>query len=190
GIERGLEGVVAKRLDTPYSAGSRNFNWIKLKRSYKGELSDTIDICIVGYFAGKGHRAQFGIGGILGAVYDSDSDTFKTVSRVGSGFTEEEWVRLKKILDDTAISHKPARVDSLVEPDVWVTPTYVVTVTADEITRSPSHTAGRDEQGIGYALRFPRAQGWIREDKRAEDANSVSEVIEMFEQQKNIRLKS
>ncbi|HET6370915.1 MAG TPA: ATP-dependent DNA ligase, partial [Nitrospiria bacterium] len=171
GIERGLEGVVAKRLDTPYSAGSRNFNWIKLKRSYKGELSDTIDICIVGYFAGKGHRAQFGIGGILGAVYDSDSDTFKTVSRVGSGFTEEEWGRLKKTLDDTKISHKPARVDSLIEPDVWVTPTYVVTVTADEITRSPSHTAGRDEQGIGYALRFPRAQGWIREDKRAEDAN-------------------
>jgi DNA ligase-1 len=190
GLERGLEGVVAKRLDTPYSAGARNFNWIKLKRSYKGELSDSIDLCIVGYFAGKGHRARFGIGGILGAVYDPESDTFKTISRVGSGFTEEGWVKLKAALDEVASSHKPARVDSLIEPDVWVTPTYVVTVTADEITRSPSHTCGRDDQGIGYALRFPRAQGWIRSDKRAEDANSVSEIIEMFGQQKNIRLKT
>ncbi|MEK6691989.1 MAG: ATP-dependent DNA ligase, partial [Nitrospirota bacterium] len=83
-VERGLEGVVAKRLDAPYSAGARNFNWIKLKRSYRGELVDTIDICIVGYFKGRGLRARFGIGAILGAVYDPKTDTFKTVTKVGS----------------------------------------------------------------------------------------------------------
>jgi len=189
GIERGLEGVVAKRLDRPYAAGSRNFNWIKLKRSYKGELSDSIDLCIVGYFVGKGHRASFGIGGILGAVYDPESDAFKTISRIGSGFTEEEWIRLKKVLDDSKAPHRPPRVDSLVEPDVWVMPTYVVTVTADEITRSPSHTAGRDEEGIGYALRFPRVQGGLRADKRPEDSTSVGEIIEMFRSQRHIHLK-
>jgi DNA ligase-1 len=187
-IERGLEGVVAKRLDAPYSAGARNFNWIKLKRSYRGELADTIDVCIVGYFRGKGARARFGVGALLGAVYDGKTDAFKTVSKIGSGFTEDEFVELKKILDKIALTHKHPRVDSVMEPDVWIEPKYVVTVTADEITRSPSHTAGRDKEGIGYALRFPRAVGFLRTDKRPEDANSVKEVIEMFEQQKKVKV--
>ncbi|MEE9594875.1 MAG: ATP-dependent DNA ligase, partial [Candidatus Hydrothermarchaeales archaeon] len=185
-IERGLEGIVAKRLDAHYSAGARNYDWIKLKRSYRGELADTIDVCIVGYFRGKGHRAKFGIGAVLAAVYDYDKDVFKTVSKVGSGFTEEGWVKLRETLDELALEHKPARVDSLLEPDVWVEPRYVITVTADEITRSPMHTAGKTETESGYALRFPRAQGEIRMDKRAEDANTVGEIIDMFNSQKNI----
>jgi len=187
-ISRGLEGVVAKRLDAAYAAGSRNFNWIKLKRSYRGELADTIDVCIVGYFRGKGARASFGVGALLGAVYDPKTDTFETVSKVGSGFTEDEFTQLKKVLDEISLKHKHSRVDSVMEADVWVEPRYVVTVTADEITRSPSHTAGRDKEGIGYALRFPRAVGFLREDKKPEDANSVKEIIEMFEMQKKVKV--
>jgi DNA ligase-1 len=187
-IERGLEGVVAKRLDAPYSAGARNFNWIKLKRSYRGELADTIDVCIVGYFRGKGSRARFGVGALLGAVYEEKTDTFKTVSKIGSGFTEEEFMKLKRILDGISLSHKHPRVDSVLEPDVWVEPRYVVTVTADEITRSPGHTAGKDKEGIGYALRFPRAVGFLRDDKKPEDSNTVKEIIEMFEQQKKVKV--
>lgn len=187
-VERGLEGVVAKRLDTPYSAGARNFNWIKLKRSYKGELSDTIDVCIVGYFGGKGVRAKFGIGALLGAVYEPETDTFKTVSKIGSGFKEDEFIELKNILDKISIKHKHPRVDSLMDADVWVEPKYVITVMADEITRSPTHTAGKDKEDIGYALRFPRSTGFIRFDKRAEDANSVKEIIEMFKQQKQVNI--
>ncbi|MDI6744399.1 MAG: ATP-dependent DNA ligase [Thermodesulfovibrionales bacterium] len=187
-IARGLEGVVAKRLDAPYAAGGRNFNWIKLKRSYRGELADTIDVCIVGYFRGRGARAEFGLGALLGAVYDPKADTFKTVSKIGSGFTEDEFAQLKKILDEISLKHKHSRVDSIMEADVWVEPRYVVTVTADEITRSPSHTAGRDKEGIGYALRFPRAVGFLREDKKSEDANSVKEIIDMFEMQKKVKV--
>lgn len=187
-IARGLEGVVAKRLDAPYAAGGRNFNWIKLKRSYRGELADTIDVCIVGYFRGKGARAKFGVGAFLGAVYDPKTDSFKTVSKVGTGFSEDEFLQLKKILDEIAISHRHPRVDSVMEADVWVEPRYVVTVTADEITRSPSHTAGRDKDGIGYALRFPRAVGFLREDKKPEDANSVKEIVKLFEMQKNVKV--
>ncbi|MEM2933390.1 MAG: ATP-dependent DNA ligase [Methanocellales archaeon] len=183
-VEKGLEGVVAKRLDAPYSAGARNFNWIKLKRSYKGELADTIDVCIVGYFKGKGFRAKLGIGAILCSVYDEESDTFKTIAKVGSGFSEENWVKLKGMLDEIAIPHRHARVDSLIIPDVWVEPKYVITVMADEITRSPLHTCGRTEKEIGYALRFPRAVGFIRQDKSAGDANTVKEIIEMYEQQR------
>ncbi len=187
-IERGLEGIVAKRLDAPYQAGARGFHWIKLKRSYKGELSDTIDVVLVGYFHGRGSRARFGIGALLGAVYDEETDTFKTIAKIGSGLSEEEWVRIRELLDAHRLSHRPARVDSLLEPDVWVEPRYVVTVLADEITQSPVHTCGKRGEEPGYALRFPRVVGWIREDKRPEDANTVREILQMYEMQKRVKL--
>ncbi len=183
----GLEGIIAKRLDAPYSAGARNFNWIKLKRSYKGELSDTIDVCILGYYKGKGGRARFGIGGLLAGVYDPETDTFKTITRIGSGFSEEELVRLKEMLDEIKVQDKPHEVDSLIAPDVWVLPKYVVTVAADEITRSPMHTCGMEE-GMGYALRFPRMQGFIREDKGPQDTTSVSEIEEIYKRQRHVKL--
>jgi DNA ligase-1 len=187
-VARGFEGIVAKRLDSLYTAGARNFDWIKLKRNYKGELSDTVDLCVVGYFRGGGKRARFGIGTVLAAVYDPATDTFKTVSKVGTGFSDEEWVQLRERLDRVTVAHKPARVDSKMEPDVWVQPTVVITVAADEITRSPMHTCGADDQGVGYALRFPRVQGFLREDKRPEDANTVSEIVELYELQKRVKL--
>jgi DNA ligase-1 len=187
-VARGLEGIVAKRLDSTYTAGARNFDWIKLKRNYKGELSDTVDLCVVGYFRGGGKRARFGIGTVLAAVYDPATDTFKTVSKVGTGFSDEEWVQLRERLDRVAVAHRPARVDSKMEPDVWVQPTFVITVAADEITRSPMHTCGADTEGIGYALRFPRVQGFLREDKRPDDANTVSDIIELYELQKRVKL--
>ncbi len=187
-VERGLEGIVAKRLDAPYAAGARNFNWIKLKRSYKGELADTIDVCIVGYFKGRGLRARFGIGAVLGAVYDPATDSFKTVSKIGSGFTEDGWVNLRKALDKIARDKKHPRVDSILSADVWVEPRYVITVTADEITRSPMHTAGKNGGEMGYALRFPRAHGFIREDKKPEDANTVEEIIKLHELQKKVKV--
>lgn len=184
-ISHGLEGIMAKKLDAPYQAGARNYNWIKLKRSYKGELADTVDVVLVGYFYGRGMRAKFGIGALLGAVYDEKSDTFKTIAKVGSGLTEENWVKLRKLLDEERTEHRPARVDSLIVPDVWTTPHYVFSVLADEITNSPLHTCHRDHDGTGYALRFPRIVNWIRVDKKPEDATSVKEVVKMFSLQKN-----
>jgi DNA ligase-1 len=121
-VEQGLEGIVVKRLDGPYAAGSRNFNWIKLKRSYKGELSDSVDLCIIGYYAGKGKRANFGIGTILSAVYDNTSDRFKTISKVGTGFSEDELIQLKELLDQIRSPECPADVDSEMTPDIWVVP--------------------------------------------------------------------
>ena len=186
-IERGLEGILAKRLDAPYQAGARNFNWIKLKRSYKGELADTIDVVVVGYFKGRGSRAQFGIGALLGAVYDEATDTFKTVAKIGSGLTEEEWVRAREFLDQLRVGHRPARVDSLIGPDVWVEPKSVFTVLADEITKSPVHTCGKSGEEPGYALRFPRIVGWVREDKGPEDATTVKEIVKLYRMQKHVK---
>ncbi|MFN7064593.1 MAG: ATP-dependent DNA ligase [Aquificaceae bacterium] len=185
-ITRGLEGIMAKRLDAPYTAGSRNFNWIKLKRSYKGSLMDTIDVVILGYYYGRGARSKLGIGGVLVGVYDPESDTFKTVSKVGSGFTEEEWIRLKKLLDDIRLEHRHARVDSVLDAEVWVEPRYVITIRCDEITRSPLHTAGKGPEEPGYALRFPRAVSFTREDKGPEDANTVEEIKRLYQLQRRV----
>jgi len=184
-IGRGLEGIVAKDLNAPYTAGARKFAWIKLKRSYKGELADTIDVTIVGYLAGRGARAKM-VGALLGAVYDEESETFKTVAKVGSGMTEEQMKTLKQMLDEIRVENKPKNVDAIIVPDVWTHPQYVITVSADEITLSPSHTCGRVDE-LGYALRFPRMVSWIREDKKPEDSTTVKEIIEMYDMQKHAK---
>lgn len=191
-IESGLEGIVAKDLKAPYIAGARKFSWIKMKRSYKGELSDTLDLVIVGYFLGRGGRAEFQFGGLLCATYNKKRDMFETISRIGTGFTEAQMVELKDKLDRIKLKSRPARLDSLIEPDFWVEPKYVVTIRADEITRSPMHTCGREKQRdgteTGYALRFPRIVGEeaIRKDKSTDDATTTHEVVEMFKQQKRV----
>ncbi|MGH7274086.1 MAG: ATP-dependent DNA ligase [Nitrospiria bacterium] len=189
-VGRGLEGIIAKRLDAPYTAGARNFNWIKLKRSYKVELTDSLDVCIVGFYFGKGQRAQFGLGAVLVAVYDPENDLYKTISRIGTGFSEDELKELKKLLDPYKVSEKPPQVDSGAAPEVWVEPQVVVTVVADEITRSPFHTAGKPKyiQDSGYALRFPRIQGFVRTDKRPEDITTEQEVHDMFTRQRHVKL--
>ncbi len=182
-IEAGLEGIVAKRLDSTYQAGARNFNWIKFKRAYQSHLRDTVDVVVIGYLRGRGQRAKFGIGALLGAIYDKKNDRFRSVGKVGSGLTDEEWPRLRELLDAIRMEHKPARVDSQMIPDVWVEPKYVVEVQADEITRSPIHTAGQVGDEPGYALRFPRVVNFIRDDKSPEDATTETEILEMYQKQ-------
>ncbi len=191
-IEDGLEGIVAKDLDAPYIAGARKFSWIKMKRSYKGELSDTVDLVVVGYYRGRGIRTEFGFGGMLAAVYNEKTDMFETITRIGTGFTEENMRALKKLFEKIKTAKRPARVESLIEPDYWIEPKYVVTVRADEITKSPMHTAGRHKEGdeeIGYALRFPRiVSNGIREDKSPEEATTTKEILEMFRQQRKTKV--
>jgi DNA ligase-1 len=74
-------------------------------------------------------------------------------------------------------------VNSILVPDAWLEPAIVVEVLADEITPSPRHTAGMSGDRPGFALRFPRIVS-IREDKKPEQATSVREIREMFEQQR------
>ncbi len=180
-VEHGLEGVMAKKLDSVYQAGRRSFDWIKMKRSYQGELSDTVDCVVLGYWYGKGARSKLGIGALLLGVYDKDRDLFVTISRLGTGFSEEEWVQMRELLDKETSEEKPARVEAEIEPDVWSNPGYVVEIQADEITRSPTHTCGKqNDDDLGYALRFPRVVGFVREDRGPEDATSVQEVAALY----------
>jgi len=183
-ISRGLEGVVAKRLDSPYQAGARNFNWVKLKRNTSGQLNDTIDVVLLGYYRGKGKRAEFGAGALLAGVYDSDKDEFVTISKLGTGLSDQGWREIHQRLASLEVAEKPARVNSIFVPDAWLKPAIVVEVLADEITPSPRHTAGMTADRPGFALRFPRIVSLRTEDKKPEDATSVREIREMFEQQR------
>ena len=180
---RGLEGALAKRPDAPYHAGARRFNWVKLKRAYQAAMAETFDVVVVGYYRGRGKRAKFGIGSLLTAVYDPQNDRFRTVSRVGSGLSEEEWVQFREMLDAIEAAQKPSRVDSEMVPDVWVEPKYVIEVIAGEISRSPRHTCGKaDKRDRGYSLRFPRMYRF-RFDLRPEDATTEAEVLDLYRQQ-------
>ncbi|KKR80921.1 MAG: putative DNA ligase [Candidatus Daviesbacteria bacterium GW2011_GWA1_41_61] len=181
-ITKGLEGLLVKRPDSKYEAGARNFNWVKLKRHSAGELKDTIDCVILGYIWGRGKRAKFGAGSLLVGVYDKEKDEFVTVSKIGTGLTDEEWKTIHARADKIKVEHRPARVNAILEPSVWIKPEIVIEVLADEITRSPIHTAGKEGKEAGYALRFPRLIKF-REDKEPEDATTVKELTEMYQQQ-------
>ena len=183
-ISRGLEGVVAKRLDSPYQAGARNFNWVKLKRNTSGQLNDTIDVVLLGYYRGKGKRAEFGAGALLAGVYDADKDEFVTITKLGTGLSDQGWREIHQRMAGFEVDDKPARINSIVVPDVWLEPAIVVEVLADEITPSPRHTAGMSADHPGFALRFPRIVSLRTEDKKPEDATSVHEIREMFQQQR------
>jgi DNA ligase 1 len=178
-----LEGIVAKRPDSPYQAGARNYNWVKLKRAQAGNLQDTVDGVIVGYIYGRGRRTAFGVGALLVAAYDPERDVFPTVTKIGTGLSDAQWREVRERCEPYVSEKKPARVESNIEPSVWVEPQVVIEMLADEITRSPVHPTGADEGGQGYALRFPRLVSFRQEDKKPEDVTAVAEIVELYNQQ-------
>ena len=185
-VESGYEGLVLKSIgeDSVYRAGARGFLWIKYKRDYKSELIDTIDLVVVGAFAGRGRRAGT-YGALLMAAYDTESDGFKTVSKLGTGFNDANLAKLPKTLKPYKIDHIHPRVDSQIEADYWFAPAIVLEVIGAELTLSPSHTCGLNiiREGAGLAIRFPRFTGKWRNDKSAEDATTVKEIVDMYKSQ-------
>lgn len=181
-ISDGLEGLMIKKLDAPYKAGGRGFHWIKFKRASSGDLADTVDCVLLGIYSGKGKRTEFGVGGLLVGIYNNKDDVFETISRVGTGLTDEEFRKVHEIGKKLRLEHKPARVRSKIEPSYWVEPKEVLEIYADEITKSPIHTAG-EEDGIGYALRFPRLVKFREADKRPEDSTTVNEIKKLYKLQ-------
>jgi len=174
-IRQGLEGLVVKNLAGEYQAGARGFNWIK----FKGEM-DTIDAVVLGYYFGRGKRNAFGIGAFLVGLHDSD-DTYKTIAKIGTGLTDEQWQELRRRCDRLKVKDYPKEVviSEELTPDVWVEPKMVVTIKADSITKSPLHTAGKSDSKPGFALRFPRLVNF-RQDKNPEDSTQVEEIEGMY----------
>jgi len=189
-VEEGCEGLVCKSLapNSVYEAGKRGFLWIKYKRDYRSQLADTLDLVVVGAFHGRGQRTGH-FGSLLMACYDPEGDQFKTVCKVGTGFSEEDFLKLEKLLRDRRIDHRHPRVNSLLSADMWFEPSLVLEITGAELTLSPVHTCGwgKVEESRGLGLRFPRFTGRYRFDKRPEDATTEEEILEMFQQQRHFR---
>ena len=192
-VSKGLEGIMIKKVDGVYQPGARGWNWIKYKRTHSSKIDDTIDCLVMGYDVGKGKRTGFGIGAFLAGIYDAKEDMYRTVAKIGTGLSDEEWREMKKRADKMTSSNCPALydVDKQMGVDVWVKPEIVVEIQADEITRSSVHTAGREMQATksgkgtevktsGYALRFPRLKRF-RDDKKPEEATSLKELKQMFD---------
>jgi DNA ligase 1 len=182
-VAEGCEGLVCKSLSpsADYQAGARGWQWIKLKRDYRTELSDTLDLVVVGALFGRGRRrGQYGA--LLLSTYDPDSDTFPTLCKCGTGFSDADLARLPDRLAPLVHPGPPPRVDARLAADVWFEPGMMIEVLGAELTPSPNHTTGwaqlRDDTGL--ALRFPRFTGRYRDDKRPEDATTVAEVVQLY----------
>jgi len=182
-IEKGCEGLMCKSVgkDSVYQAGSRGWLWIKYKRDYKSEMTDTVDLVVVGAFHGRGKRVGT-YGALLLATYDDEADTFETVTKCGTGFTDKDLKTLHETLQKHVIPRKNSRVQSTLEADVWFEPNLVLEILGAEITLSPIHTCAMDSirKGSGLAIRFPRFTGKYRTDKSPEDATTSKEIAEMY----------
>jgi len=185
-IENGCEGLVCKSVaeDSVYQAGARGWLWIKYKRDYKSEMTDTVDLVVVGAFHGRGRRAG-AYGALLLAAYNPGKDTFETVTKCGTGFTDEDLAKLPKMLQKHKITHKHPRVQSKIEADVWFEPVVVMEILGAEITLSPIHVCAVNviRKGSGLAIRFPRFASNYRPDKSAEDATTSREIVKMYHNQ-------
>jgi len=185
-IADGCEGLMCKSVgpDSVYQAGARGWLWIKYKRDYKSEMTDTVDLVVVGAFHGRGKRAGT-YGALLLAAYNKEADTFETVTKCGTGFTDEDLKKLPELLREHVVPRKHSRVQSKLEADVWFEPKVVLEVLGAEITLSPIHMCALDSirKGSGLAIRFPRFTGNYRTDKAAEDATTSAEIVEMYRNQ-------
>lgn len=196
-IGSGLEGIIIKEKGTIYDAGTRNFKWIKLKANARTELVDTIDATILGFYTGRGDRSRFGFGALLLGVYNEEDGKYYSIGKVGSGFKDDDMAKMfteMNLLKINSEDHDflPSNyvVNKSLFPENWIEPKIIIEIIADEITRSPAHTAAigiktsvkNDLFEKGLSVRFPRLKRWGR-DKLL--PTTVKELIRMYELRKN-----
>lgn len=169
-LKEGLEGVIVKKLGSKYIPGRTGWNWVKMKEVEEShaKLSDTVDCVVMGYYRGKGKRTEFGVGAFLAGI--KVGEKIMTVTKVGTGLSDDQFRELKKRMDVLVSREKPSMyvVEKNLEPDVWVHPELVVELAADEVTQSPTHSSG-------VALRFPRLIKF-RDDKGTDQTTSLKEL--------------
>ncbi|MBN1263641.1 MAG: ATP-dependent DNA ligase [Candidatus Pacebacteria bacterium] len=181
-LKAGLEGAVVKKWQAAYDPGRRGYTWVKFKQEKGkkgGGLADTIDGVVMGFYRGRGKRADFGIGMILvGICQKISSGLITSLTKVGTGPSDEQWQEMRRRGEKAAVKEKPInyQVDKNLWPDVWCAPEILVEIEADNITKSPIHTSG-------YALRFPR---WLRfrDDKSVSQVTTLAEIKKLYRLQK------
>eukprot|EP00968_Pinguiococcus_pyrenoidosus_P004120 scaffold272_cov137-Pinguiococcus_pyrenoidosus.AAC.1 len=188
------EGLMVKRLDgedSAYTPSKRTFTWLKLKRDYLdgSGVADSLDLVCIGGFYGKGKRTGF-YGAYLLACYDVESEKFQSVCKLGTGFSDADLDTLQKAAKEHETDRQPPNVmagDS-VRPDVWFRPEMVWEIRAADLSLSSVHKGAlnRVARGRGIGLRFPRYLRQ-RQDKRAEDATTSSQVLEFYQSQDTVK---
>jgi DNA ligase-1 len=186
-INAGCEGLMLKAPNAPYRAGMRGSNWLKLKREYRNELGDSLDLIVVGAYFGRGRRTGL-YGTLLLATYNPENDNLPSICKVGTGFTDESLDQLYQILSNKVTLKKNPRIVSEMKADIWFEPELVLEIVASEITLSPIHKTGLDliRKSSGFALRFPKFTGKIRYEKAVEDASTGEEVFALYKRQSKI----
>ncbi|WP_458743624.1 ATP-dependent DNA ligase [Candidatus Nitrosocosmicus sp. T] len=184
-LKNGCEGIMVKNPSSQYRAGAREWAWMKLKKEYSGEVTDSVDLVVVGALHGKGRRVGK-YGALLLATYDAERDVFCTICKVGTGFTDNVLLMITDKLNKHIIKHKHPRVESgNAKMDTWFEPKIVLEIISPEITLSPVYTTAinKIKPEYGLALRFPKFTGKIRDDKSAEDATTVKEIFKIYKDQ-------
>jgi len=185
-LQDGCEGLMAKSMGegSVYRAGARGFLWIKYKKEYRSEMTDTVDLVAVGAFAGRGRRGGV-YGALLMATYNEEEDRFETVCKLGSGFDDEFLADLPGMLEPFRLGERHHLVNSRMEADFWFEPSLVLEVLGSEISLSPIHTASFSmiRKGAGLAIRFPRFTGRVRDERGPREATTSSELEGMYRNQ-------
>jgi DNA ligase-1 len=173
-----------KQLNSPYRAGARGFAWIKIKREYRSEIADTLDLVVVGALFGRGRRTG-NYGALLLASYSRRYNRFKSICKVGSGFKDEDLETISEQLKAYVLPKRDFAVESTLNMDGWFRPKLVIEVIASEITLSPLHNTGMNSirSGFGLSLRVPKFTGKIRFDKNPENATTEAKLISMYKDQ-------
>eukprot|EP00195_Chlamydomonas_chlamydogama_P015251 CAMPEP_0202891666 /NCGR_PEP_ID=MMETSP1392-20130828/1671_1 /ASSEMBLY_ACC=CAM_ASM_000868 /TAXON_ID=225041 /ORGANISM="Chlamydomonas chlamydogama, Strain SAG 11-48b" /LENGTH=944 /DNA_ID=CAMNT_0049575491 /DNA_START=248 /DNA_END=3082 /DNA_ORIENTATION=+ len=184
-VEQCTEGLIVKTLHGTYEPARRSSHWLKLKKDYLEGVGDTFDVVPVGAFYGKGKRTGV-FGAYLLAIYDPDTETYQTISKLGTGFSEEQLAELAESMTPHIISG-PRKYYSWGEtlvPDVWFDAVKVWEVKAADLSISPRHKAaqGLVDPDKGISIRFPRLMR-VRDDKGPEDATTAEQVADMFRKQ-------
>ncbi|MCD6126369.1 MAG: ATP-dependent DNA ligase [Thaumarchaeota archaeon] len=156
-IEEGHEGLMAKRLDSPYRPGRREKLWLKIKPA------ENLDLVIVAADWGYGRRTGW-LSNYHLAAYNPRTDGFEVVGKTFKGLTDEEFELMTKKLLQLKLSDDGYTVR--------VKPEIVVEVAYNEIQRSPKYRSG-------YALRFARITR-IRSDKSPREADTIDKIRELY----------
>ncbi|WAQ83893.1 hypothetical protein PtA15_4A342 [Puccinia triticina] len=187
-VKAGCEGLMVKMLDgtsAHYEPSRRSMNWLKVKKDYLAGIGDSLDLVVVGAYHGKGKRTNV-YGAFLLACYEPESETYQTICKLGTGFSEEDLESHHKKLEPLELTVQKKYFDvGEAKPDVWFEPKIVWEVLAADLSLSPVYSAAKGLCGDGtrgVSLRFPR---YIKErdDKTADDATVSEQVAEMYKKQ-------
>jgi DNA ligase-1 len=162
-LNAGHEGIMLKVLSSAYTPGVRGKNWIKIKPEV-----DTLDLAVIGAEWGEGKRAHV-FGSFLLACQSQGK--LVPVSRVATGFSDEQLAEVYDLLKDTVTAEQGKEVS--------FEPALVFEVGYSEIQKSPNYESG-------FALRFPRFVR-IRDDKGIGEIDTMEGLRLRYERQSAVK---